>query len=509
MVAKYPYLTQSPTGRFSYRRKVPELLRPYFPPTATGGVMREWKSSLHTNNRQIASRRWMEENQKFDAAEKLANTIAQGQQRNLPAYDAVQRAKHIAQDAGFHPDQAPQLPLNATDDDIEKFKVERKDWFAWLDLHRQLIAETDSDERTDHKQLEKDYKSGRWGEPEYAIPLKPTNPNSVLTLAKRILEGELRPSLVPTWIDATEAYISVNKQIKTRDSIIEQKWEIKTRGLLERFGSENGGQSIALGELDRNKIRMWLQKTYTNQSTRNRYVNTMSAVINNWNREYAKQPVQNSFAGLANKTRENEQAKKRLSFKPEQLKVYLDAILSHPDQEVRLIGLLMAWTGCRTSEASGLSSRDVKLQDEVPHVIYRSNSIRRMEKGGLERAVPLAKPLVDAMTGYNLTNTEGPFFPRHGTTKGAANVSAALRYILKNKAMIEEKSLVPYSLRHTMKDRLTQTDLDSAKIEYLLGHRSSGSSAIHARYGTLPPPKNFLDAMNRLPEITTWGYFEE
>ena len=149
MVTKVSYLIQSPTGRFSYRRKVPEHLRPYFPRTTTGGEMQEWKSSLHTKDRPTALRKWVQENQKFVAAERLASTIAHGQQGNVSAYEAVQKAKHIALDAGFHPDQAPRLTLNATDSDWEKFKVHREDWLESLELQRQLIAETDAEERTD------------------------------------------------------------------------------------------------------------------------------------------------------------------------------------------------------------------------------------------------------------------------------------------------------------------------------------------------------------------------
>ena len=106
--------------------------------------MQEWKSSLHTKDRQTAQRKWVEENQKFDEAEKLATIIAHAQQGTVSAYGSVQMAKQIALDAGFHPDQAPQLPTNPTDDDWTEFKVQRKDWLEWVDLQRKLIAETDA-----------------------------------------------------------------------------------------------------------------------------------------------------------------------------------------------------------------------------------------------------------------------------------------------------------------------------------------------------------------------------
>lgn len=361
MPAKASYLRRSSTGRYSYRRKVPKELAPYFPRTSNGRVMREWKQSFRTKDASVAQRRWVEENRKFDQAERVALALRSGQPQNTSDYEALQIAKQIAIEAGFHPDQAPKLPVDANDDDWAKYKEDRRLWLEWLEEQRNLIAETDAENRTDYQKLERDYKSGRWAEPDYETPIKKANPKSVLSLAARILEGDLKPPVVSTWADATETYISVSKQNKSRDVVIQHKWEVKTRGLLNRFALFLGGRDTALAELDRSKIRTWLQSTYENQSTRNRYINTLRAVINNWNRENVSTQIPNPFSGLANKQREQEQAKKRQSFKPEQLKKYIEAILSHSDEEVRLIGLLMAWTGCRTSEASGLETRDVKL----------------------------------------------------------------------------------------------------------------------------------------------------
>ena len=192
MAPKASYLRCSPTGRYSYRRKIPEQLAPYFPRTSTGKVMREWKQSFHTKDRQTAQRCWAEENTKFDQAEKVALAIKRGQLSNTSGYDALQIAKQIAVEAGFHPDQAPKLAPDATDEDWKTYKEERSLWLEWLKEQRQLIAETDAEERTDHPRLEQDYKSGRWSQPDYQTPQKKANPRSVLSLASRILEGDLR-----------------------------------------------------------------------------------------------------------------------------------------------------------------------------------------------------------------------------------------------------------------------------------------------------------------------------
>ena len=60
----------------------------------------------------------------------------------------------------------------------------------------------------------------------------------------------------------------------------------------------------------------------------------------------------------------------------------------------------MLYTGCRTNEAAGLQVRDFRLEANMPHVVFRTNELRRMDKNGLERAVPLMTPVVDAYRLY-------------------------------------------------------------------------------------------------------------
>jgi integrase len=510
MATKATYLKRSKTGWFSYRRKVPERLRAYFPSTASGCEMQEWKASFRTKDPLTAQRLWVLENKQFDEAERVAEIVARGQLVNLSNNDALKAAKQIAMEAGFHPDQAPIMPKDPTDQDWQTYKREREEWQTWLSIQRDILRDQDADERLNQQQIAIDYQAGRWGQPGYETPYKPAKANSILAVATKILDGELQPSLVPSWGDAVDLYISVNKQEKTRSPTKEKKWETKTRGLLNRFAIGIGGNDTGLEHLDRSNIRLWLIETYHNQATRNRYINTLSAVINTWNRENSSKTVSNPFSGLGNKQREQKDAQKRMPFKPWQFKVFLEAIAQHADAEVRLIGLLMAWTGCRTSEAAGLTVRDVKLDAEVPHVVFRTNSIRQMEKGGLERAVPLVQPVLVALQSYEApANRDAPFFTGHGNTRGFENVSAALRYLLNNKAGITDANLVPYSLRHTLKDRLAAAGVETSRAEYILGHVSAGSSQIHKNYGTMTPPKSLLELMNKTASIETWGYFED
>ena len=69
----------------------------------------------------------------------------------------------------------------------------------------------------------------------------------------------------------------------------------------------------------------------------------------------------------------------------------------------------------------------------MPHIIFRSNRLRRMDKDGLERAVPLLTPVLDALRQHKLPkeDKDAAVFPKYGNTKGFDVVSAKQRYILR------------------------------------------------------------------------------
>ena len=89
--------------------------------------------------------------------------------------------------------------------------------------------------------------------------LDPTSPR-VATL--NIVDGEVLTKIYPTWQDAVELYIKVNKQENKREAEKEKRWELKTRSLLARFAKGNGGLNLKLDEIDRQTVRNWLHTTY-------------------------------------------------------------------------------------------------------------------------------------------------------------------------------------------------------------------------------------------------------
>ena len=219
---------------------------------------------------------------------------------------------------GAHPDQAPTLDHNATDDEIDEFKQVIRDWKYSVKDHKDLILDAMIHETVDEEQLAKDYKEGRWAQNGYQTPRKELDENHPLVAQLAVISSEVDTTMSSTWADATELYIKTNKRHKKRLPDKEAKWEFKARALLERFTLPMDGPNTKLDDLDRQVVSDWMWNTYPKAGTRNRYNNTFSAVINCWNTEMKGKNVFNTFAGLSNKALEKEEARNRRSFNPDE-----------------------------------------------------------------------------------------------------------------------------------------------------------------------------------------------
>jgi len=462
--------------------------------------MTEWKQSLDTNNSAVAQRRWVAETERFEATKALAEKLyGQPNNKSDMLQSAVSSAKQMAVHYGVHPDQAPTLSHNATDDEIDAFKQVIRDWKYSVKDHKDLILDAMIHETVDEEQRTKDYKEGRWGQNGYQTPRKELDENHPLVAQLAVISSEVDTTMSSTWADATDLYIKTNKRHKKRLPDKEANWEVKTRALLDRFALSMDGPNTKLDDLDRQVVSDWIWNTYPISGTRNRYNNTFSAVINCWNTEMKGKKVFNPFAGLSNKALEKEEALTRRSLKPDEWFSYLSNLNKYLDNEIKVIGLLMLFTGCRTSEAAGLQVKDLKLGTNMPHVIFRTSPIRRMDKSDMERAVPLLAPLIDALRDYDIsTESNAPVFPNYYTAKGHGNASTALRHIVRSITGIKDRDVVPYSARHTFKDRATAASVDPSRAEYIMGHKSEGSSKIHKQYGTMTPPEVLLVSVVRV-----------
>jgi integrase len=517
---KVPYLKQSKSGHYEYRRRIPEKHRHLFPLSKNGTVRAEWHIFLGTTDRTVAHRLWAIENDRFNSTGTDAQRDPQEEavplsvaQPNTTQATAI--AKQQAIRAGLHPSQAPRLSYYSTEEEIDDFPTRFREWRKDASEYLSELGDDIQDTYLDKEQRLRDYEDGVWGGDGYQDPRLPIKPNDPKLAEYSLITGTDTPTGKATWSDAVELYLKINKRDTFRLPNVEHTWEVRNRNLLDKFGNAFGGSdNLTLEELDRQDVADWLWKTYPNVSTRNRYVRIFSALWNRWNTETKEPDLHNPFKGLGNAAQELElQASARRSFTPEEWYSYLDNVEECTDVELRLIGLLMLYTGCRTSEAYGLAVNDLKLQGNLPHVIFRTNSIRRMGKGGLERAVPLLTPVLNQFRGYVAkghinSDKAKPLFPSYSGSNDVGKASVALGKLLKDKANITAPDLVPYSTRHTFTDRAIAAGIASDRAEYLTGHKSSSSSAVHRRYGTATPPQVLLNDMVKIFETTDWGYFE-
>jgi integrase len=186
--------------------------------------------------------------------------------------------------------------------------------------------------------------------------------------------------------------------------------------------------------------------------------------------------------------------------------------LDEPNDEIKLIGLIMAYCGAPTGEAGGLQRQDVMVSGDVPYIWFRDHKERIMGKKRLERIIPLVDPLLGLLADYLSRaelNRNEPIFPTFGVGRhSSADRSKKLsKHIVNMRSGFDDSQLSPYSLRHTFKDRAVVAGVPSSVTEYLMGHRTKQSSAIHASYGTGLPPQELVKWMIDIQEVKEHGHF--
>lgn len=171
----------------------------------------------------------------------------------------------------------------------------------------------------------------------------------------------------------------------------------------------------------------------------------------------------------------------------------------------------MLATGCRTSEAVGLSMADIKLNDDIPHIWFRSNTIRGLNKGDHDRPFPIAAELAEEFRGYlrSLDSNQDPkdaVFPNNAFKKAPTNLISKRHMEIVRKYVSDDPNIVMYSARHVFTTRAYQAGVDNNLVSYLVGHRPYGMTTIHANYVhgyNLRSLKNAVELANKIKE---WGY---
>jgi integrase len=464
-VAKY--ITRSPKrGTYSYRRRVPDQLKEKW-------GQREVKQSLGTTNYTKALSLASKVNANFEAkADKLKRRHDDVSPQQV--YFTLQEASDYLRKTGVHPDQKPSF--DAPNEEVQAYEESLEAFFS----NYQDLKVDDVDPIT-------------W-ETRY----KPDSPTNPYDQAYQLVQGRGHMSIEPTLKDALDTYLRLNQEKRQRSEHNKKKFDQANTRAADRFamflgnGSLKAGYTPKLSSLSRVVVRRFrddLRQQNPNWTiaTLNKDVQRLRAMYLMACKEYELN-LPNHFSGMQLEVSKQDTKPKRRPFSIEELQLYLDA-LRDKSVEVRLVGLLMAQTGARTMEIAGLTRGEIDLSVNVPHIKIRYNHIRVLKNDSSVREVPVFGEALDLLRDYTKTldNTEpdAPLFPRFGRAGGMDNISQQLNRIIRKQLGISDKTLVAYSTRHRMKDRLRAIRTPQEVQHAILGHTSDNKTA--EGYGTGQP----------------------
>ncbi|MGD9921053.1 MAG: DUF6538 domain-containing protein [Pseudorhodoplanes sp.] len=464
------YLKQSPkTGVFSFRLAVPEKLR-----TAIG--KREVKQSLKTKDHRkalvMAMRLHEEWKGRFLVAEQSLAGQAGGSASALTLYD---------------------------------------DTLAWLHsldwenkpLRRGQVPEQEFHDRMDYA--------------DALVDGYQRKPDPLTSMKIAALQGSLKRP-VPSVRDAVNLYLQEkNKPGQRSDAKAKQFEQLVQRNGRYLIASLKGDRPLTeVRRDDARKFRDYLlttrkdlrDGTALSPQTVNRSLQAVRAVFNFAITEW-ELDVKNPFAGLAIKDAESKRDKRR-SFTDAELDAYLSAATQTMNAEAKHCTVLMAYTGARTGEITGLEVQDVKLEEPIPHIVIRPNSTRPILKTGAisQRVVPLLGPALMAASealaearkeavkeakGSDVRNVGKALFSRYARSRGEDALSALQNKLIRKTLKIADPKLTAYSTRHRMKDKLRNALIDPGLQDAILGHSRGQVSEGYGDGYWLPKLSEALD----------------
>ena len=471
---KPSFLKPSPVrGTWSYRRDVPKKLVPLWGKTSE-------KVKLETKDYGLAYRKAAAINLEFDAKAKRLRQQLDG--KTLSTEHLNEAVRDILVREGIHPQQMPR-----TEKEALRFFQKQDEWKEqWLDILPGVteISHTPNDR-------------GGW-DAEYEA-----DENNPWYQAYNVLTGDGGLSIVPTITEAGEMYLRVNAKKKKRTPANQKKHEQRIWRAINALGRPDD-LITDFNRLKAQRHKEVLERSNPNwkPDTLNKTLGMLSAVFKYAIWQYELSMV-NPWSGLKDEVTDRQDD--RRSFTPDELPRYVEG-LDKLNPEARLIGLLMVHTGCRTMECAGLTCGDLQMQNNTPHLQLRPNHIRSLKNKQSKRDVPLIDKALDELRPYlaqrNSSDPKAPVFPRYGRDGGMDAVSQLLNGVIRKRLQIDDPTLVSYSTRHTMKDKM-RTIRATAELQHsILGH---GKRTIADDYGEGELLRYLLEELIKADGLSHWG----
>jgi len=179
-------------------------------------------------------------------------------------------------------------------------------------------------------------------------------------------------------------------------------------------------------------------------------------------------------------------------FNLEEETLIIDLLTEHGRKDFRNFFIFSIDTGMRPSEARGIHTRDVRLDDQLGWVVD-IKSVKNTAGTTLPRTLPLTDRAVRA---YNklMDGSVYPFakFDKPTIRKNWDWVRAATGHTHE-----ADKEFVFYLTRHTCASRMVQRGINLAIVQKWMGHKTIQTTLIYAKL----IPTNLLDAREALNSI--------
>ncbi|MEY8119432.1 DUF6538 domain-containing protein [Falsihalocynthiibacter sp. BN13B15] len=152
--------------------------------------------------------------------------------------------------------------------------------------------------------------------------------------------------------------------------------------------------------------------------------------------------------------------------------------------EARAILLGMINTGYRPSEGACLTSDQIRLDHNIPHIIIQPVG-RTLKNHHSERTIPLVGVSLESFRAH----PQG--FPRYGAD--SASLSGTINKFLTENGLRETPKHSVYCLRHSFEDRLLAKNVPDRLAADLMGH-----ALVRERYGSGASLEQKFEAINAI-----------
>ncbi len=299
-------------------------------------------------------------------------------------------------------------------------------------------------------------------------------------LLKAIRDPEAKPPAV-TLADAKAIYET--ERVRGKRSALQQL-DRTCRRIEDVLGPLDQIKLVGLKREQARNLRDQMLKMTTSPgkllspSSVKRELRIVSSMVNVGIKEFdLTNEASNPFQGLEVHQGETLEEDKRLPLSMDQMEAMSVRLRDHArSPDLPLIWDMLIDTGCRLAEITGLTMGDVHLNEDIPYIEIRPNSIRPIKTKVSVRRVPLtgrALVAVKAAVGRrNGAAKSDPLWPAYGRDRGADSASQVL--IKHLRTITQDTRLTVHSTRHAMKDRLRLAGVDPVVQKFALGHAVAG-----------------------------------